>query len=553
MEMSRPSGPISGQPGKVSSPIATMLALLARKYRMTLIFAVSAALFILAAVIAVSLLVGNLAEDNLIRLAEENTIREARHLKSMAERMLVMPDGQQSMAGMASADASSGPGALAGQPQPVPNTMDFLASPAGLPSFYEMLVEGLVVPRLSLLALDGSVLWSSDPDVVGRVFPIAGLLDKAAVDGVASKFRRDKELTDSDGVRRRIDVMEMYLPIPDANKGRIIGAILADRDVTADVTIQVEDAKRVVLWTTITTMGLLFLLLLGFILAADVIIHRSRERELSIVEGANRELETRVEQRTRELGEAQKQLVRGEKLAAIGQLAGSVAHDLRSPLGAITNAVYYLKRSLGADQMGQSNPRISQFLQVIDDQVHHSNKIIADLMAFGKTDAPAEAAIDLMEVLDSALSTIDIRDDVLVNRQPNPQLPDILADGDQLRRVFANLAGNAQDAMPEGGELTITAGVADGYALVTFKDTGTGIPDENLDKIFDPLFTTKIHGTGLGLAACQQIVSRHNGTIEVTSEPGKGATFTVRLPLNNGTGPLHGPSTLDIAATPDPA
>jgi len=169
--MSRRRGSISGLPGKISSSIATMLASLARKYRLTLIFAVSAALFILAAVIAVNLIVGNLAEDNLIRLAEENTIRQARHLKSMAERMLVMPDGQQSMAGMAPADASSGPGEPTGRPQSVPSTMDFLASPAGLPSIYEMLVEGLVVPRLSLLALDGSVLWSTDPDVVGRVFP----------------------------------------------------------------------------------------------------------------------------------------------------------------------------------------------------------------------------------------------------------------------------------------------------------------------------------------------------------------------------------------------
>ena len=169
---------------------------------------------------------------------------------------------------------------------------------------------------------------------------------------------------------------------------------------------------------------------------------------------------------------------------------------------------------------------------MIDDQVHHSNKIIADLMAFGRTDIPAVAAINLIEVLDSALSTIDIRDDVLVNRRPNSQLPDILADGGQIRWVFANLAGNALDAMPDGGELTIVTAIEDGFALVTFTDTGTGILGENLDKIFDPLFTTKIHGTGLGLAACQQIISRHNGTIEVMSEPGEGTTFTVRLPLN---------------------
>jgi signal transduction histidine kinase len=278
-----------------------MLALVARKYRLTFIFAVSAALYILAAVIAVNFIVGNLAEDNLIRLAEENTIREARHIQSMAERMLAMPDGQDSVAGMAPSDKSSGSGDITGQPQATPNTMDFLASPAGLPGIYEMLVEGLDIPRLSLLGLDGRVLWSSDPEVVGSMYPVAGLLDRAAVDGVASQFVRSLELTDIDGVRRRIDAIEMYLPIPDPATGRIIGAIQADRDVTNDVIIQVDHAKWVVWWTTLTTMGLLFLLLLGFILIADVVIHRSRERELSIVEAANREREIRAEQRTREL------------------------------------------------------------------------------------------------------------------------------------------------------------------------------------------------------------------------------------------------------------
>ena len=116
IDMSRRKGPISGQPENVSSPVATMLALLARKYRLTLLFAVSAALYILAVVIAVNLLVGNLAEDNLIRLAEETTIREARHLEPRAERILAMPDGQQAMVGKAPTDASSGPGELTGQP-----------------------------------------------------------------------------------------------------------------------------------------------------------------------------------------------------------------------------------------------------------------------------------------------------------------------------------------------------------------------------------------------------------------------------------------------------
>ena len=104
---------------------------------------------------------------------------------------------------------------------------------------------------------------------------------------------------------------------------------------------------------------------------------------------------------------------------------------------------------------------------------------------------------------------------------------------EQLRRVFMNLTMNAQDAMPEGGELTVSARRVDGFAEVAFSDTGVGISDEDVKKVFDPLSTTKSNGTGLGLAICQQIVSRHGGTIGVASQPSAGATFTVRLPLDS--------------------
>ena len=129
----------------------------------------------------------------------------------------------------------------------------------------------------------------------------------------------------------------------------------------------------------------------------------------------------------------------------------------------------------------------------------------------------------------------------------------LLGDGGPVRVVVTNRGRNALDAMPDCGALTIATALEDGFSLVTFTDTCTRIPCENLDKIFDTLFTTKIHATGLGLAACQQIISRHNGTIEVVSEPGKETTFTVRLPLNEETGPPPSTSVLAIGARPGTA
>jgi signal transduction histidine kinase len=126
---------------------------------------------------------------------------------------------------------------------------------------------------------------------------------------------------------------------------------------------------------------------------------------------------------------------------------------------------------------------------------------------------------------------LEVPENVEVLKNLDLDMIETPADGVHLERVFLNLAKNSLEAMPEGGELTITTRRCDGYAEVSFADTGVGIPEENLKKIFDPLFTTKTKGTGLGLAICQEIVSKHKGTIDVKSRPGKGSTFAVKLPL----------------------
>ena len=138
---------------------------------------------------------------------------------------------------------------------------------------------------------------------------------------------------------------------------------------------------------------------------------------------------------------------------------------------------------------------------------------------------------DVAAVIESALSEIESQENVRVEKRIDPDMPPVMADEDQLRRVFSNLASSSRDAMAQGGVISVSAKQIDGLAEVAFSDTGAGISDEDIGKIFEPLFTTKARGTGLGLSICQLIVSEHQGTLEVTSKPGQGATFTVRLPL----------------------
>lgn len=271
------------------------------------------------------------------------------------------------------------------------------------------------------------------------------------------------------------------------------------------------------------------------------------------LEEANRLLEVRVSIRTIELTEAndqlvemQEQVVRNEKLAAIGELSAGVAHDLRNPLGAIRNGVYFLNKKLRASEFAQNEPKVIEFLDVIDERVSHCDKIITDLITFARISKPCYSETRVLVAIDAALISVTPRDNVSLVKRCEEKEPKVRADREQLQRVFSNLAQNAYEAMPEGGVLTIGIESVDSTMRVSFQDNGEGIREENIDRVFDPLFTTKIQGTGLGLAVCHQIISKHGGSIEVSSTFGGGATFTVVLPLNGSAAaePAVGPAVL---------
>ena len=228
--------------------------------------------------------------------------------------------------------------------------------------------------------------------------------------------------------------------------------------------------------------------------------------------------------------EAQEQLIRSEKLAAIGQLASGVGHELRNPLGAIQNAAFYVRRRIAKTDLPTSEPRVVEFLNIIDDEVNAATKVITDLLGFSRVAKPTVSPVSIAGVIKDALRYTPVPENVELTKDIDNNLPIVMVDADQIRQVFLNVALNALQAMPEGGRLNIRASGKGKFVEVEFADTGGGIPESIMNKIFDPLFTTKAKGVGLGLSVCKTILERHEGDIRVVSKVGKGTTFTLSLP-----------------------
>ena len=224
--------------------------------------------------------------------------------------------------------------------------------------------------------------------------------------------------------------------------------------------------------------------------------------------------------------EAREKLFRSEKLAFIGKLAGSVAHELRTPLGAIKNSAYYLHTKL----KDSTEEKVPKYLKYIDAEVDIANKIISDVLTYARLREPKREAVQVDDVIRESMEYIKVPANILLNIRDYEAVPDVLADKAQVGQVFKNVIANAIEAMPAGGRLDVTAVQKGREVEVDFVDTGEGIDSENLTKIFEPLFSTKKTGIGLGLSTCQTILDLHNGRMEVVSEKNKGTTIKVILP-----------------------
>ncbi len=251
------------------------------------------------------------------------------------------------------------------------------------------------------------------------------------------------------------------------------------------------------------------------------------------LENWNKELERKVKEKTEELERSQALVLQSEKLAGLGQLAAGVAHEIRNPLGIIATSMYYLNEILP-----EKRKEVKKHFHIIESEIDRCQVIINNLLEFSRTSDIEVEPVDVNGLLNMTLSLVEKelfgRDIRLIKKIE--KVPKIKANLDEMKQVFLNLILNATQAMPKGGELRIITSTHNDKVRIKVSDTGMGISKENLDKIFNPFFTTKEpgEGTGLGLALVHTIIERYGGNIRVESEEEKGTTFTTELPIFKG-------------------
>jgi PAS domain S-box-containing protein len=248
---------------------------------------------------------------------------------------------------------------------------------------------------------------------------------------------------------------------------------------------------------------------------------RAREAQDRLLEQERRETQ-RVEA---ELERVRDRLVQHTRLSTIGQTVASIAHELRNPLAVIQNARFFLSRHAPGNV-----PKWSKYLDIIDQEVNAADSIIIDLLEITRAKDPSKRDVDLVELARSAFDRVAPNEGLRLELRVPAEPFLVHADPDMMRQVLRNLMLNSGQALNGRGNMVLEAREREDQWVLTFADDGPGIPADILDRVFEPLFTTKAKGTGLGLPICRQIVEQHGGSIDVVRDAGSGARLTIRLP-----------------------
>ncbi|MEP6704585.1 MAG: ATP-binding protein [Acidobacteriota bacterium] len=256
---------------------------------------------------------------------------------------------------------------------------------------------------------------------------------------------------------------------------------------------------------------------------------RKSNDEIGLLADSFNEMSRKMASDIENLRQLNEQLMRADKLAAMGTLAAGVAHEVNNPLAAISSLIQMMRSENGSTDVGER-------LKLIQTQIERITRVTKDLTDFARVNPAAKSPVDVNEVVETALRLAEFDagfQRLNITKDLGNRLPTILADSDRLQQVVLNIFLNARDAMPDGGELKVSSRSRDVEIVIEISDTGTGIETDSAKHVFDPFFTTKSagKGTGLGLAVCYGIVTAHGGRLELKRNQNGGATFVVTLPV----------------------
>jgi signal transduction histidine kinase len=358
---------------------------------------------------------------------------------------------------------------------------------------------------VSLGEIPGAIYVESQVNMAVEADPEAPFRDLAVALYVGSEARPDQRLIETS-------------PAPGA------GAVEELVEVGDDQWLMRVDAARPLAGDLAHNLPLIVLiagLLVAATVTALVVALARRQAAVSAL----------VDERTGQLEAAQEELVAKERLAAVGQLATAIGHELRNPLGVLTNVNYLLRSRLSREGDEQALRQVT----IAEREVASATLIVSDLLEFSRPRTPTPTDVPLDDLVEEATSVAPPPAHVTIQRS-GLEGTVVHADRDQLRQVLLNLLTNAYDAIPEAGSVTITGAAHDGTQRLSVADDGIGMDDEQLAGAFEPFVTHKTKGIGLGLSVTRRIVEAHGGTLEVTSEPGAGTRFDVVLPARQTSG-----------------
>ena len=381
------------------------------------------------------------------------------------------------------------------------------------------------VEKVNIYSMDNEISYSFDQYLIGRRnFGGTGYLQARSGDWNHKLVQRGNFLQILLGFPKEVRLIT-FAPLrwePQLGKisGRILGVVEIAQDLSEDYKT-IFQIQILVIITSTLLMGALFVVLVFVVKRGEGIIQRRAMERLRLKE----------------------RLAHAERLSALGEMAAGISHEIRNPLGIIRSSAELLKKKIA-----KIDPQ-NTFPDIIVEEANRLNSIVTDFINYAKPRNPIMAPCRIEEIIDKNLTFLEAQYKErghVIKKNYQDSLPEIMADSAMLYQSFLNILINAMQSMPDGGRILVEVSSNDHRVTVHFDDEGQGIPPENMNKIWDPFFTTKEQGTGLGLGIVKNIVESHGGSVQIVNRPVRGARVSIELPLKLNKDEKEGPGEIPV-------